>query len=128
MDKEKMQEKGSHQGVSKETMSTIERNVLASPGLSGYTKKSIVLILRESRLLTKPIDLKSVSSSRTKAIKKFIDSWNDPNGMSINDLLKETGSLMFFSVKSPDDRTTISLSSEKSPIVLYGVHVDTFKP
>ena len=128
MDKEKMQEKGSHQGVSKKTMSTIERNVLASPGLSGYTKKSIVLILRESRLLTKPIDLKSVSSSRTKAIKKFIDSWNDPNGMSINDLLKETGSLMFFSVKSPDDRTTISLSSEKSPIVLYGVHVDTFKP
>ena len=128
MDKEKMQEKGSHQGVSKKTMSTIERNVLASPGLSGYTKKSIVLILRESRLLTKPIDLKSVSSSRTKAIKKFIDSWNDPNGMSINDLLKETGSLMFFSVKSPDDQTTISLSSEKSPIVLYGVHVDTFKP
>ena len=128
MDKEKMQEKGSHQGVSKKTMSTIERNVLASPGLSGYTKKSIVLILRESRLLTKPIDLKSVKSSRTKAIKKFIDSWNDPNGMSINDLLKETGSLMFFSVKSPDDRTTISLSSEKSPIVLYGVHVDTFKP
>ena len=81
-------------------------------------------MLRESQLLTEPVTLDLCHGSKSKDVAQFIDSDND----SINKLLENIDSPMFFFTELKGSQSIISLRSKNQPDCLYFVDVDNFQP
>lgn len=87
--------------VDEEKMMEIERSICQQQSLIGFAKQSIILMLRESQGLTRPVclHLSAIPDYCRAAAHGFVGFWYNPGPVTINDLLEEANSEMFFYVR-----------------------------
>jgi hypothetical protein len=102
--------------VGNKEMMSIEETIWRSQNYITFAKQAVILMLRESQGLTRPISLKlgTALAECRAAAHSFVGFWYNENPITINDLLEKVNSPMFFCVRGGREMTIFLGNQEEA--------------